>query len=46
LSNLTLQAGGDDEPDETSLKEAVAKAVEDAVARPPSPSPPPPQWSP
>ncbi|KAG2606737.1 hypothetical protein PVAP13_4NG215000 [Panicum virgatum] len=38
--------GGDDEPDETTLKEAVAKAVEDAVARPPSPSPPPPQWSP
>jgi hypothetical protein len=29
--------GGNDELDETSLKEAVAKAVEDAVARPPSP---------
>ncbi|RLN12903.1 hypothetical protein C2845_PM09G16640 [Panicum miliaceum] len=45
---LRVAAGDHDEPDETSLKEAVAKAVEDAVARPPSPSPPPPppQWSP
>ncbi|XP_066372932.1 putative transcription factor bHLH041 isoform X2 [Miscanthus floridulus] len=35
---ITLRAtGGNDELDETSLKEAVAKAVEDAVARPPSP---------
>ncbi|PUZ60222.1 hypothetical protein GQ55_4G106500 [Panicum hallii var. hallii] len=42
---LRVAGGDDDEPDETSLKEAVAKAVEDAVARPPSP-PPPPQWSP
>ncbi|XP_025812545.1 putative transcription factor bHLH041 isoform X1 [Panicum hallii] len=41
---LRVAGGDDDEPDETSLKEAVAKAVEDAVARPPSP--PPPQWSP
>jgi hypothetical protein len=41
LVNSTLQAGNDhdDKADETSLKEAVAKAVEDAVARPP-PSPP------
>ncbi|CAN6201294.1 unnamed protein product [Urochloa humidicola] len=36
--SVTLRvAAGNDEPDETSLKEAVAKAVEDAVARPPSP---------
>ncbi|CAL5048358.1 unnamed protein product [Urochloa decumbens] len=36
--SITLQiTAGNDEPDETSLKEAVAKAVEDAVARPPSP---------
>ncbi|CAL5039089.1 unnamed protein product [Urochloa decumbens] len=35
---ITLRiTAGNDEPDETSLKEAVAKAVEDAVARPPSP---------
>ncbi|CAN6194755.1 unnamed protein product [Urochloa humidicola] len=36
--SITLRVvAGNDEPDETSLKEAVAKAVEDAVARPPSP---------
>ncbi|CAN6177765.1 unnamed protein product [Urochloa humidicola] len=36
--SITLRVvAGNDEPDETSLKEAVAKAVEDAVAGPPSP---------
>ncbi|XP_022681563.1 putative transcription factor bHLH041 [Setaria italica] len=36
--SITLRlTAGSDEADETSLKEAVAKAVEDAVARPPSP---------
>ncbi|XP_062179169.1 putative transcription factor bHLH041 isoform X2 [Phragmites australis] len=37
---ITLRvAAGDDELDEASLKEAVAKVVQDAVTRPPSPPP-------
>ncbi|KAJ1259652.1 hypothetical protein BS78_10G172300 [Paspalum vaginatum] len=41
--SITLRVGGDDEVDEASLKEAVAKAVEDAVA---GPSATPPRGSP
>ncbi|WVZ79669.1 hypothetical protein U9M48_027222 [Paspalum notatum var. saurae] len=45
--SITLRvAGVDEEVDEASLKEAVAKAVEDAVAGPSSTTPPPPRGSP
>nr|CAB3468242.1 unnamed protein product [Digitaria exilis] len=39
VSIIVRVSAGNDELDETSLKEAVAKAVEDAVAAPPSPQP-------